>query len=201
MPTAQPAIYRLSRPSITGVVLAGGLGRRMGGVDKGLQLLDGQPLVRHVTERLAPQVDRLLINANRSQEAYAALGYPLIADVVGGFAGPLAGLHAALLAADTPLVATAPCDSPYLPLDLIERLHAGLQSTGADLAIASAGGRIHPVFCLCRTTLRDKLEGYLQSGGRKVALWCAETGGIEVDFSDQPEAFGNFNTLADLQNR
>ena len=125
----------------------------MGGVDKGLQLLDGRPLVRHVTERLAPQVDHLLINANRSQEQYAALAYPLITDVISGFAGPLAGLHAALTAAETPLVATAPCDSPYLPLDLIERLYAGLQSQGADIAIASAGGRIHPVFCLCRTAL------------------------------------------------
>ncbi|UCV28198.1 molybdenum cofactor guanylyltransferase MobA [Ferribacterium limneticum] len=199
MPTAKPRFSRPSTPSITGVVLAGGLGRRMGGVDKGLQLLDGRPLVRHVTERLAPQVDRLMINANRSQEQYAALAYPLIADVISGFAGPLAGLHAALTAAETPLVATVPCDSPYLPLDLIERLYAGLQSQGADIAIASAGGRIHPVFCLCRTALRDKLEGYLQSGGRKVALWCAEMRGIEVDFSDQPEAFSNFNTLADLQ--
>ena len=200
MSLANPAVSCLSKPSITGVILAGGLGRRMGGVDKGLQLLDGRPLIRHVAERLAPQVDRLLINANRSQEQYATLGYPLINDVITGFAGPLAGLHAALTAAETTLVATAPCDSPYLPLDLVDRLLAGLQSTGTDIAIASAGGRIHPVFCLCRTTLRDELERYLQSGGRKVAMWCAEKRAVEVDFSDQPEAFANFNTLADLTN-
>jgi molybdopterin-guanine dinucleotide biosynthesis protein A len=200
MPTAKPSISRLPKPSITGVILAGGLGRRMGGVDKGMQLLDGRPLVQHVAERLTPQVDHLLINANRSQEQYAALGYPLIGDVITGFAGPLAGLHAALTAADTALVATAPCDSPYLPLDLVERLLDGLQSRGADIAIATAGGRIHPVFCLCRTTLRDELERYLQSGGRKVAMWCADMAAIEIDFSDQMEAFSNFNTLADLQN-
>jgi molybdopterin-guanine dinucleotide biosynthesis protein A len=200
MPLAKPAISCLPKPSITGVILAGGLGRRMGGVDKGLQLLDGRPLIRHVAERLAPQVDRLLINANRSHEQYATLGYPLINDVISGFAGPLAGLHAALAAAETTLVATAPCDSPYLPLDLVDGLLAGLQAKGADLAIASAGGRIHPVFCLCRATLRDELEHYLQSGGRKVAMWCAEMGAVEVDFSNQPEAFSNFNTLADLKN-
>ncbi|MBS1140811.1 MAG: molybdenum cofactor guanylyltransferase [Proteobacteria bacterium] len=200
MNTTKPAISSQSEASITGVILAGGLGRRMGGVDKGMQLLDGKPLVQHVAERLGPQVAHLLINANRSQEQYATQGYPLIADVIAGFAGPLAGLHAALTAADTALVATAPCDTPYLPLDLIERLHAGLLSKGANLAIASAGGRIHPVFCLCRRTLRDELERYLQSGGRKVALWCAEMGAVEVDFSDQSDAFSNFNTLADLQN-
>lgn len=171
----------------------------MGGVDKGLQLLNGYPLVEHVANRLAPQVEQLWINANRSQEEYAALGFRLLSDEFTGFAGPLAGLHAALTAADTALVATAPCDSPFLPLDLIERLHAALQSSGADIAIASADGRIHPVFCLCRTILRDKLEEHLHSGGRKVASWCTEAGAVEVDFSDQPDAFRNFNTLADLQ--
>jgi molybdopterin-guanine dinucleotide biosynthesis protein A len=183
---------------ITGVILAGGLGRRMGGVDKGLQLLDGKALVRHVAERLAPQVDHLLINANRSEAEYAALGYPLIADRITGFAGPLAGLHAALAAATTPLVVTAPCDSPRLPFDLVIRLRTALLASNANLAIATAGGRLHPVFCLCRTSLLPALESYLQGGGRKVALWCTEMGAIEVDFSDQSAAFGNFNTLDDL---
>jgi CTP:molybdopterin cytidylyltransferase MocA len=108
--------------AITGVILAGGLGRRMGGVDKGMQLLDGRPLAAHVADRLAPQVDRLLINANRSQAAYAALGYPVFADEIPDFAGPLAGLHAALAASQTSLVVTAPCDSPFLPADLVGRL-------------------------------------------------------------------------------
>ena len=188
----------MNRETITGVILAGGLGRRMGGVDKGLQLLAGRPLVSHVAERLAPQVDQLLINANRSQAEYAALGFPLIADEIPDFAGPLAGLHAALKASSTPLVATAPCDSPYLPADLVRRLHAALLASGAPLAIARADGRLHPVFCLCRTALCTSLESYLLDGGRRVAQWCAEMGAVEVDFDDQAAAFGNFNTLQDL---
>jgi len=183
---------------ITGVILAGGLGTRMGGVDKGLQLLDGKALVKHVADRLAPQVDHLLINANRSKAEYAAFGYRLISDRIAGFAGPLAGLHAALADAETPLVLTAPCDSPKLPVDLVSRLHRALQTGSANLAIAKAAGRLHPVFCLCRRSLLPQLEAYLQDGGRKVAAWCAEMDALEVDFSDQSEAFSNFNTLNDL---
>lgn len=184
--------------AITGVILAGGLGRRMGGVDKGMQLLAGRSLVSHVAERLAPQVDCLLINANRSQAQYAALGYRVLVDQIPDFAGPLAGLHAALSAAETPWVATAPCDSPYLPLDLVSRLAAGLGSSGADLAVASVAGRLHPVFCLCRISLRDPLAAYLRQGGRRVAQWCDDMGAHRVDFDDQPLAFRNFNTLDDL---
>lgn len=184
--------------AITGVILAGGLGRRMGGVDKGLQLLAGRPLVRYVVDRLAPQVDALLINANRSQAEYAALGYPVLADEIPDFAGPLAGLHAALSAARTPLVLTVPCDSPYLPPDLAARLYAGLVASGADLAIVRAEGRLHPVFCLARTHLQGPLATYLAQGGRRVAGWCTEIGACEVDFDDQPLAFRNFNTLDDL---
>lgn len=188
----------MCRPDITGVILAGGLARRMGGVDKGLQLLDGRPLAAHVAERLAPQVGTLLINANRSHAEYAVLGYPLLADEIPDFAGPLAGLHAALVASTTPLVLAVPCDSPYLPFDLADRLHAALRDKGADLAIARAAGRVHPVFCLCRTSLAPKLESFLRSGGRRVMEWCAGAGCIEVDFDDQPAAFSNFNTLDDL---
>jgi molybdopterin-guanine dinucleotide biosynthesis protein A len=183
---------------ITGVILAGGRGTRMRGVDKGLQLHAGKALVRHVADRLAPQVGHLLINANRSEAEYAAFGYPILGDRIAGFAGPLAGLHAALAAAGTPLVVTAPCDSPRLPLDLVCRLHSALRAAHANLAIAAAGGRLHPVFCLCERSLLPQLEAYLQDGGRKVAAWCAEMGAVEVDFSDQCEAFDNFNTLDDL---
>jgi molybdopterin-guanine dinucleotide biosynthesis protein A len=183
---------------ITGVILAGGLGTRMGGVDKGLQLLDGKALVKHVADRLAPQVDHLLINANRSKAEYAAFGYPMFSDRIAGFAGPLAGLHAALAEAETPLVLTVPCDSPRLPVDLVSRLHRALQTDHANLAIAKAAGRLHPVFCLCRRSLLPQLETYLHDGGRKVATWCAEMSALEVDFSDQSEAFSNFNTLNDL---
>ncbi|MGB4066184.1 MAG: molybdenum cofactor guanylyltransferase MobA [Azonexus sp.] len=191
----------MDKAGITGVILAGGLGRRMGGVDKGLQLLNGKPLVRHVAERLAPQVGLLVINANRSLAEYAAFGYPVLADQIPDFAGPLAGLHAALSASITPLVVTAPCDSPFLPSDLVSRLHAGLSDSGADIAIARADGRLHPVFCLCRKTLLPRLERYLKAGGRRVAEWCAAQGACEVDFDDQVAAFGNFNTLPELRER
>ena len=188
----------MTHPDITGVILAGGLGRRMGGVDKGLQLLAGKPLVRHVVERLAPQVGKLLINANRSQADYATLGYPVVADSIPDFAGPLAGLHAGLAVADTPWVLTAPCDSPHLPLDLAERLLAGAMAQGSELAIARSEGRLHPVFCLCRSGLRGGLEAFLDGGGRRVMQWCEENGVAIVDFDDQPTAFRNFNTLEDL---
>jgi len=170
----------------------------MGGVDKGLQLYDGKPLVWHVASRLAPQVDNLLINANRSEAEYAAFGYPLLSDRIKGFAGPLAGLHAALCAASTPLVLTAPCDSPRLPLDLVQRMHGVLMSANANLAIARAGDRSHPVSFLGGRRLLEQLEAYLDGGGRKVAAWCADMAAVEVDFPGQNDAFGNFNTLDDL---
>ena len=120
---------------ITGVVLAGGLGRRMGGSDKGLEELRGRPLAAWVVERLAPQVDELLISANRNGGRYAALGHRVLGDRIAGFAGPLAGLHAALEAAAHPLVATVPCDSPFLPGDLISRLLSALTAPGTKLSV------------------------------------------------------------------
>lgn len=184
--------------AITGVVLAGGLGRRMDGNDKGLQLLRGKPLAQWVAERLAPQVDELLVSANRNPARYAAFGHRVVADAVPDFAGPLAGLHAALSAAAHPLVATAPCDSPFLPEDLVSRLYAGLTAAGADLALVRAGERVHPVFCLCRRELLPGLTAYLASGERRFMGWIAAVNAVEVDFSDRAEAFENLNTLADL---
>ena len=185
-------------PKITGVILAGGLGRRMGGVDKGLQDLRGRPLVSWAVERLAPQVDELLINANQNADRYGAFGYPVIADRIPDFAGPLAGLHAALTAADHPLVATAPCDSPFLPADLVSRLFAALQARGADLAVARTGDRSHPVFCLCRRTVLPHLTAFLADGGRKVQVWLATRTTVEVPFDDEAEAFANLNTPEQL---
>jgi molybdopterin-guanine dinucleotide biosynthesis protein A len=186
------------RLQITGVVLAGGLGRRMGGVDKGLQELDGRPLVAHVIERLAPQVGSLLINANRNAERYAAFGHPVIADAIDGFAGPLAGLHAALAAATTPYVATAPCDSPFLPLDLVSRLFAALTANAAQIAVARSGEQSHPVFCLCRRELLSSLTAWLQAGERRFGGWTATLAAVEVAFDDQPTAFENINTRQEL---
>ena len=183
---------------ITGVILAGGLGRRMGGVDKGLQLLNDKPLALHVAERLAPQVDELLINANQNAERYAIFGYRVVADQIPDFAGPLAGLHAALSAAKYPLVATAPCDSPFLPADLIFRLFSALTVTNADIAVARTFDQSHPVFCLCRYTVLPHLSDYLASGERKFGRWYATLKTVEVAFDDQAEAFENINTREEL---
>ena len=183
---------------ITGVVLAGGLGRRMGGVDKGLQLLNGRPLVSHVIERLAPQVDELLINANQNGERYAAFGHRVVPDQIPDFAGPLAGLHAALSAASHPLVATAPCDSPFLPADLISRLFSALTATGADLAVARTFDQPHPVFCLCRRAVLPHLSEFLAGGGRKFESWYATLKAVEVAFDDEADAFENINTREEL---
>lgn len=185
-------------PKVSGVVLAGGLGRRMGGTDKGLQELQGRPLAAWVIERLAPQVDELLINANQNIDRYRAFGHRVEPDRIAGFAGPLAGLHAALAAASHPLVATVPCDSPFLPADLVARLRAALLATGAGLAVVRAGDRLHPVFCLCRRSLLPALADYLARGERKVERWCASVGAVEVAFDDQAAAFENINTREEL---
>lgn len=183
---------------ITGVILAGGLGRRMGGIDKGLQELRGQPLVHWVVERLAPQVDELLINANQNGERYAAFGHRVVPDQIPDFAGPLAGLHAALSAAAHPLVATAPCDSPFLPADLIARLFAALTAADADLAVARTFDQAHPVFCLCKRQVLPHLTEFLASGGRKIDRWYSTLNIVEVAFDDEADAFENINTREEL---
>lgn len=189
---------KLGKDKITGVVLAGGLGRRMGGIDKGLQTLRGQPLVHWVVERLAPQVDELLINANQNGERYAAFGHRVVADEIPDFAGPLAGLHAALSAAAHPLVATAPCDSPFLPADLISRLFSALTATGADLAVARTFDQPHPVFCLCKRDALPHLTEFLAGGGRKIDRWYGTLKVVEVAFDDEADAFENINTREEL---
>lgn len=189
-------------PAVTGLVLAGGLARRMQGRDKGLLPLRGRSLVAHVLERLAPQTDAILINANSHGEAYAAFGHPLIADVIGGHAGPLAGLHAGLLACTTPLVVTVPCDAPRLPADLVARLHAALAGSTAPAAVAHAAGRLQPTFMLCRRELGADLERYLAGGGRKIHAWINDIRALTVPFADA-SAFANINTpeeLAELEN-
>ena len=186
------------KATITGVILAGGQGRRMGGADKGLQELGGRPMAAHVLERLAPQVDAVLISANRNLERYAELGCPVLPDTLDGYAGPLAGLQAALAQATTPLLVTAPCDSPFLPADLVARLHDGLVAQQAELAVACAAGRAHRAFCLLRRELLPGLDAFLAAGERRVGLWHASLNVAEVDFSDEAAAFGNINTTDEL---
>jgi len=189
----------MNKAKITGVILAGGLGRRMGGVDKGLQLLHDKPMVRWALERFAPQVDELLINANQNAEQYGALGYPVVPDQIPDFAGPLAGLHAALAKAAHPLVATVPCDSPFLPADLVARLHSALETNAADLAVARTFDKPHPVFCLCRREVLPHLAAFLEAGGRKIDRWYETLKVVEVAFDDEAEAFSNINTRDELE--
>ena len=184
---------------VTGVILAGGRGSRMGSVDKGLKPLRGKPMVQWVAERFAPQVAEVLINANQNIDKYQTLGYKVIPDAIGGFAGPLAGLHRGLSEASHDLVATAPCDSPFLPTDLILRLHAAMEKAGADLTVAKTGDQPHPVFCLCRKSVLASLTQFLDSGGRKIDAWYARLKVVEVLFDDQASAFSNINTEDELR--
>ncbi|MDP2239265.1 MAG: molybdenum cofactor guanylyltransferase MobA [Burkholderiales bacterium] len=185
---------------ITGVILAGGQGRRMGGVDKGLKELRGKSMVQWVLERLAPQVAEILINANQNIDNYQRLGYRIVPDAIGGFVGPLAGLQRGLTEAKHPLVATVPCDSPFLPEDLIARLHAALDAAGADVAVAKTGSQPHPVFCLCRKSVLPGLTAFLERGGRKIDAWYADLNVTEVSFDDEAAAFSNINTESELKN-
>jgi molybdenum cofactor guanylyltransferase len=180
----------------SGIILAGGLGRRMGGVDKGLQPLHGKAMVEHVLERLGPQVSEIVINANQNHERYGAFGYRVVSDAIGGFAGPLAGLHAGLQAITQPLAVTVPCDSPFLPHDLVTRLRNHLGSN--DLAVAKTGEQAHPVFALVRQSVAASLETFLASGGRKIDAWYAALKVVEVGFDDEADAFRNINTLEEL---
>ncbi len=189
----------IHKTDITGLILAGGRGSRMGGVDKGLQLFRGEPLAQHALRRLSPQVGQVMVNANRNLAVYRAMGLAVHSDGVPDFAGPLAGVLAGLNHCTTPYLVTVPCDTPHFPLDLVERLAEGL--LGADLATAySREGKElspQPVFCLMKTSLRDSLRAFIDSGQRKTGLWARELGGARVVFDDAA-AFANFNTLGEL---
>jgi len=190
---------QISRESqISGVILAGGQGRRMGDVDKGLQAFRGRALVEWAIARLKPQVAQILINANQNQDRYESYGYKVISDLVPDYAGPLAGLHSALSSASHDLVLTVPCDSPFFPADLAQRLHSALRDASADVAVACTGTQPHPVFCLVQRKLLAHLSDFLRQGGRKIDAWYADLKSVEVAFDDQPDAFANFNTLAEL---
>jgi len=170
----------------------------MGGADKGLIALKGRPLAAWVLERLRPQVREVIIAANRNRHHYEALGAATVADDLPGYAGPLAGLRAGLQAASCELVATAPCDCPLLPVDLVARLYAGMAGDAAQVAVARSAGRIEPLFCLCQRSVLPALAHYLAAGGRKAADWYVGLAIAEVAFDDAPEAFRNVNTPTDL---
>lgn len=190
--------HQPNSPTITAVILAGGAGRRMGGVDKGLVMFRGKPLVEHVIARIAPQTGKLLLSANRSEQHYEKYGYPLIADTLPDFPGPLAGILAALEVIDTELLLAVPCDTPFLPNDLVQRLEKALADNNADIAIPFDGERVHAAIMLMRRSLAGDLREYLLSGDRKVQLWLKRHKTVQADFSDQAAAFANLNTLDEL---
>ena len=193
---------------ITGVVLAGGRGARMGGVDKGLQPFEGQPLALHALRRLQPQVGQTMLNANRNRSDYEAFGVPVWSDTLPDYAGPLAGFVTALQHCATPYLMTVPCDTPHFASDLVARLGRALLQTCSDVAMPSTPG-LHPadapdawfrqpVFCLLRRELLADLETYVSDGGRKIDAWTARHKTVVVPFDDAA-GFFNINTLAELQ--
>ena len=183
------------REEVTAVVLAGGRARRMGGEDKGLVEVAGRPMVAHTIDVLRPQTVEVIVNANRNTEAYRAItGCRVIADTVGGFAGPLAGMASALEASATRLLLTAPCDSPLLTGELGPRLHAAMSRYGAEIAVAHDGERMQPVFALLTRGLLPDLLAFLAAGERKIDTWYATRHAVTADFSDILDTFLNVNT-------
>lgn len=185
------------------IILSGGRATRMGGVDKGLVKLHGKPLIAHVISRLAPQVDELFINANRELDQYQNFGYPVLADETQNFLGPLAGFQLALKNAKHDYVCIVPCDSPFLPENLVQKLFAALKENHAEIAVASSDQNSHPVFCLCKKNVLPSLEAFIGSGQGKVSAWQKSLRYIEVDFTEPNDhgatkAFLNLNTLEEL---
>jgi molybdopterin-guanine dinucleotide biosynthesis protein A len=190
-----------ARDDITGLILAGGRGSRMGGVDKGLQLHRGRPLAALALERLRPQVGEVMVNANRNLETYRAMGVPVWPDELPDFPGPLAGMLAGLAHCRSPLLASVPCDTPDFPPDLVSRLAHGLESADADIAVACTrlDGQLfpQPVFCLMKTSLHDALAAFIASGERKTGFFARSRRNTRVVFEDDA-AFFNINTLTEL---
>ena len=201
----------ISAQDITGIILAGGRGSRMGGADKGLQNFNGLPLALQALMRLSPQVADVMINANRNLAAYESFGTAVWPDASADFAGPLSGFLVGLERCETPYLVTVPCDCPRFPLDLVARLSSALQAANADIAMVLApeagddgqpAMRTQPVFCLLRASLLESLVTFTHAGGRKIDAWTAQHHTVEVPFdapNDDPRAFANVNTLQELQ--
>ena len=192
----------IDKKDITGLILAGGRGSRMGGVDKGLQNHQGVALAMHALLRLSPQVGEMMINANRNLGAYEAMGVPVWPDTLADYAGPLAGFLTGLERCETPYLVTVPCDSPLFPDDLVERLANALVADDAEIAMAATRDgdtlQAQPVFCLMKTELLESLVRFTQGGQRKIDKWTAQHRCVEVPFDDA-QAFANANTLQELQ--
>jgi len=203
------AFHPPAKQHITGCILAGGRASRMGGVDKGLQLFRGQTLVQHGIMRLQPQVSQVLINANRNPADYALTGLKVIADTDFADMGPLSGFLSGLQHSDSEWLVTVPCDSPFFPLDLVEKLSAAATAKQSLIAMAQTPGSIdnswelQPVFCLMHRSLRDSLRTYLHNGGHKISLWAKQQAPLGLCEFAQNQAganpFANVNTLQELQ--
>ena len=183
--------------SISGIILAGGQSRRMGGGDKALVLLGGKPLIAHTIARLQPQVSDIIINTNQEPARYREFADTVVADRIDGFAGPLAGLHAGMCAAAGEWVLSVPCDSPFFPRQLAETLQQAVTAAHADIAVAESGGRAQPVFMLARRRLADSIAAYLTAGNNKIDRWYQQQAHVCVEFADATD-FANINTPDDL---
>jgi len=183
---------------VTGVVLAGGLARRMNKQDKGLVDFKGRPMIDYAVQAMAPVVDELLINANRNIEQYQVFSYPVISDATSDFDGPLAGIYAALNTCQNEVLLVMPCDSPFITAKGLTALLDKRASSDADIAVAFDGERLHPVFLALKSSLKDSLKKYLAQGERKIDRWIEQHHWVKVDFSASPEFFENINTLEQL---
>jgi molybdenum cofactor guanylyltransferase len=188
----------LSPQQITAVILAGGKGRRFAGTDKGLIIYRGRPLIEHLLHAITPQVEQIIINANRNQDIYAQYGYPVISDALPNYQGPLAGIATALSTVTTSHMITLPCDGPFISPAYVMRMCETLNQQQAELAIAHNGTRLQPVHALIPVTLSSSLDHYLQSGQRQLTRWLATHQVAEVDFSDDAKYFQNINTKEQL---
>lgn len=191
---------RINKDDITGVILAGGQARRMGGEDKGLIMLSNKPMIEYIIDAFKPQTGTLIINANRNHEQYSKYGLEIITDELSGYCGPLAGMASALQTVKTDYIVTAPCDSPFVPNDLVERLSHAFEDNNVEISVAHNGERMQPVFCILKKSLQQSLSDYLDSGERKIDRWFKQHQLAIADFSDIPETFDNINTPEDIEN-
>jgi len=187
-----------SQTKVTGVILAGGLARRMNNQDKGLMSFNGRPLVSYAIAAMAAVTDQLIINANRNIGHYQQFGWPVVADQTNSFDGPLAGVLTAMLHAENGILLVAPCDSPLIKSDHLQKLLSVRAEKDADVAVAFDGERLHPVFLAVKTVLKTDLQGYLDSGQRKLESWLQLQKMVKADFSDDLQLFINLNTMVQL---
>ena len=184
--------------NITGIILAGGRARRMGGQDKGLIQLGMKPMIEYVLNAIEPQVDAIINNANRNQTTYEKYGFPVVADQIEGYCGPLAGMASGLQISETPFIVTAPCDSPLIPDNLVHKLYLTLRQENAEICTAFSNGRLQPVFTLMKSELLSSMLDFLNNGDRKIDRWFEKHHLAIADFSDQPETFININSAEEL---